>query len=113
MTIDEIYTLIATNITNSIQDESWTKAILYIHGNDAYVDTTGEYFDNCNITKALDVHSFDPTVDFGLMELHEITNRAQNEQWNRAIFTLAANGIFDMKFIWDQTLQDELDQGNS
>lgn len=41
------------------------------------------------------------------MELHEITTEGGNNRWNRAVFTLTPNGVFDMEFIWDQDLHNE------
>ncbi|OPB95408.1 hypothetical protein [Elizabethkingia occulta] len=110
MTVGEIYLLIAKNIASSIQSEDWKKATLNIQGDDTYVDTTGEYLDSNNVAQLLDVHNFDTDVDFAIMELHEITTEGGNNKWNKAIFTLTPNGDFDMEFIWDQELQNEIDR---
>ncbi|MCL1670015.1 hypothetical protein M2T82_18285 [Elizabethkingia ursingii] len=58
----------------------------------------------------MDVHNFDADVDFAIMELHEITTEGGNNKWNKAIFTLTPDGDFDMEFIWDQELQNEIDR---
>ena len=110
MTVDEICLLIAQNIANSIQSENWNKATLNIQGDDTYVDTTGEYLDSNNVAQSLDVHNFNADVDFAIMKLHHITTKDGNNKWNKAIFTLTPDGDFDMKFIWDQQLQNEIDQ---
>ncbi|WP_288788687.1 hypothetical protein [uncultured Elizabethkingia sp.] len=44
------------------------------------------------------------------MKLHHITTKDGNNKWNKAIFTLTPDGDFDMKFMWDQQLQNEIDQ---
>ncbi|AQW99499.1 hypothetical protein M2T70_11525 [Elizabethkingia anophelis] len=110
MSVDEIYLIIAQNIANSIQSEDWNKATLNIQGDDSYVDTTGEYLDSNDVAQSLDVHNFDADVDFAIMELHEITTEGGNNKWNKAIFTLTPDGGFDMEFIWDQELQNEIDR---
>ena len=104
MTVDEVYVLIAQNIKNSIQNENWNAAILYIQGDDNYVDTSGQYTDSNKNVQHLDVHHFDSDVDFAIMELHEM----MENKWNKAVFTLASDGHFDMEFIWDQELADEI-----
>lgn len=110
MTVGEIYLLIAQNIASSIQSEDWKKSYSKYSGDDTYVDTTGEYLDSNNVAQLLDVHNFDTDVDFAIMELHEITTESGNNKWNKAIFTLTPNGDFDMEFIWDQELQNEIDR---
>ncbi|MEK3916192.1 hypothetical protein [Paenibacillus sp. FSL H7-0331] len=43
-------------------------------------------------------------------ELHEITTEGGNNKWNKAVFSVQPDGAFDMKFIWDQELQDEIER---
>ena len=56
------------------------------------------------------VQNFDPEVDFAIMELHKITTEGGKNKWNRAVFSVQPDGAFDMEFIWDQELQDEIER---
>ena len=56
------------------------------------------------------MHNFKDGLDFALMELHEITTEEGSNKWNQAIYTLTPDGKFDMEFIWDQELQDEIER---
>ncbi|MCZ4243527.1 hypothetical protein [Pedobacter punctiformis] len=107
-TVDEIYKSIAANI-NLVINEKWTKAVLYIEVIGEMVSFTGSYF-NVNEKKQLDVDEFDFQLTFDLLELHKITTEDGRNKWNRAIFSLQFAGEFDMEFIWDQDLQDEIER---
>ena len=56
------------------------------------------------------MHNFKGGLDFALMELHSITTEGGSNKWNRAIYTLMPDGKFDMEFIGDQELQDEIER---
>jgi hypothetical protein len=45
-----------------------------------------------------------------LLDLQKISTKGGGNKWNKAIFTLSQEGKFDMEFIWDQELQDEVDR---
>jgi len=100
MTVDEIYELVAMNIYNNIETNSWEKAILNIHGSNTAMGFDGYYCDNGKET-ALNVHNFDLDVEFALMELHEITTEGNSNQWNVAVFTLLPDGSFNIDFNYE------------
>lgn len=109
MTIDEIYLSIGEEITSAIIEESWEEAQLHFKVvGDGVVGYTGEYFDQYNNPKDIDVFSINPDIHDWLCELHELTTEGGNNRWNRATFTLFPDGEFDMEFQWDQDLDDEI-----
>lgn len=107
-TVDEIYESIATNI-NSVIEEKWIKADLNIEVIGQMVSFTGIYFDETNEKKQIDVDEFDFQLTFDVLELNKIMNEEDNK-WNKSIFHLTSDGEFDMEFIWDQELQDEIER---
>jgi hypothetical protein len=74
------------------------------------VSFTGNYLNNKNETKQIDVEEFDFQLTFDVLELHKITTEGGNNKWNRAVFSVQPDGAFDMEFIWDQELQDEIER---
>ena len=47
-----------------------------------------------------------------LHHLHQITTKGGHNRWNRAVFKLWPDGKFNMEFIWDQELHDEIERLN-
>ena len=45
-----------------------------------------------------------------IKEFYQFTKENNFAPYNRLIYTLEANGSFNMDFKWDQTLQDEWDK---
>ncbi|SEG71467.1 immunity protein YezG family protein [Paenibacillus sp. UNC499MF] len=108
-TVDKIYESIVTNISTVINGE-WVKAKLDIEVIGEMVSFTGNYLSNKNETKQIDVDEFDFQLTFDVLELHKITTEGGNNKWNRAVFSVQPDGAFDMEFIWDQELQDEIER---
>jgi len=108
-TVDKIYESIVTNISTVINGE-WVKAKLDIEVIGEMVSFTGNYLNNKNETKQIDVDEFDFQLTFDVLELHKITTEGGNNKWNRAVFSVQPAGAFDMEFIWDQELQDEIER---
>lgn len=103
MTVDEIYAKLAQSILGNIGTDTWDKAQLHLEVIGTSVDfkgylNAGERFNAPGgflLAKAV-------------LELHAITTEGGRNRWNRAVFTLFPDGKFDMQFIWDQELQDEI-----
>ncbi|MEK3916193.1 MAG: immunity protein YezG family protein [Candidatus Pristimantibacillus sp.] len=108
-TVDKIYESIVTNISTVINGE-WVKAKLDIEVIGEMVSFTGNYLNNKNETIQIDVDEFDFQLTFDVLELHKITTEGGNNKWNRAVFSVQPDGAFDMEFIWDQELQDEIER---
>jgi hypothetical protein len=110
MTVDEIYSSIAQSIFNSIEDENWTKAMLNIEiVGDGVVGYSGEYEISGGI-KDISVRKISRDIRSWVKELHRITTEGETNKWNRAAFNLTPDGKFNIDFIWDQTLQDEIER---
>lgn len=106
MTVDEIYEIVAINIANNIEVDTWEKALLFIHGGDNSMGIDGMYISD-NKEYNINVHNFDEDVEFALMELHEITTEGGGNTWNYAVFTLWPSGEFNIDFSWDEEYADE------
>lgn len=85
------------------ETDDWQKASLHLEVTGSSVGFKG-YLD--------DDKRFDAPGGFSLaksiLNLHKITTEGGNNQWNRAIFNLTPNGKFDMEFIWDKDLDEEV-----
>lgn len=105
MTVDEIYEKIGHAIVDSIEVDDWNKAQLALEVVGNSVDFKGYLNEN---------ERFDAPGGFllakSILNLHAITTEGDNNKWNRAIFTLFSTGKFDMEFIWDQELNDEIER---
>ncbi|WKX76198.1 hypothetical protein [Zobellia laminariae] len=104
--MSDIYNRIGQRIVNSI-DEDWNSATLNLEYIGA-VKSTLEYIDNKEEEKSTKLSdSFQNMRD--IKELHKITTEGGNNKWNKALFSMKPDGDFDMEFIWDQELQDEVE----
>ncbi|KAA2242751.1 hypothetical protein F0L74_09495 [Chitinophaga agrisoli] len=110
MTVDEIYLNIGQGMAGAIEESSWTKARLLIKVvGTGVVGYTGDY----QIRETghdMSVRKIPRDIRLWIRELHEITTEGGSNKWNRAVFTLLPDGKFDMEFIWDQELQDEIEK---
>lgn len=104
-TVDEIYHKIGQSIMDNINTDDWKIAKLNIEVLGSSVGLKGYLEED---------KRFDAPSDFflsrSILNLHKITTENPKNKWNRAIFTLFPNGKFDMEFIWDQALQDEIEK---
>ncbi len=103
-TVDDIYKKLGEAILNHIEAENWQRAQLHVEVIGTSVDFKGYLNDN---------ERFNAPGGFSLaksvLNLHSITTQEGNNKWNRAVFTLTPDGKFDMEFIFDQALQDEIE----
>jgi hypothetical protein len=104
-TVDQIYEKLAKAIIDSITKPDWHKAELHLEVIGSSVDFKG-YLNENERLNAPGGFSLAKSV----LNLHSITSLGGNNTWNRAIFTLTPDGEFNMEFIWDQDLQDEVER---
>ena len=110
MTVDEIYLKIAKEIFDAIEDANWSSATLRIElVGDGVVGYTGEYIKE-NDQKDISIRKISREMRNWVRDLHAITTEGGANKWNRAVYTLTPDGKFDMEFIWDQELQDEIER---
>jgi hypothetical protein len=108
MTVDEIYLNIGQVIFNTIDESNWTNAKLNTEiVGDGVVGYTGDYQMDTK-TVDLSIRKIPRDISTWLKGLHSITTAGGSNRWNRAVFTLQPQGKFDMEFIWDQELEDEI-----
>jgi hypothetical protein len=108
-TVDDIYLAIATNIASAVK-EDWASAAVNFEVLDGMVGYDGSYVSGSGQEEQIDVEEFDFQLTLDLLELHGITTAGGNNRWNRAVFKLEPQGKFDMQFIWDQELHDEVEK---
>lgn len=108
--VNEIYNFIGKSILESIS-EDWYQASLNIEILDGYCSYSGDY-EIDGVENDMDVFEFPEDFDDNLKILHQITTEGGHNRWNRAVFKLWSDGKFDMEFIWDQELNDEIEGYN-
>jgi hypothetical protein len=110
MTVDEIYLNIGQSIVNAIEEDNWTNARLNFEiVGTGVVGYTGDY--NIGETNHdISVRKIPRDIRTWIRELHEITTEGGSNKWNKSVFTVTPDGKFDMEFIWDQALQDEIER---
>ena len=108
--IEEIYQNIAEALIESVED-AWMEIVLNIERTSTNHSTIdAEYLtDNGDIKY---ISFFDN--DFGLFNFIEqlyqtMTKDSDKHKWNRAKVTLTNDGKLNIKFEWDQELEDELE----
>ena len=111
-----ILTDLAINMRNGI-DEDWVKSVLYIEVQKGFSSYKGEYFKSAEGQgNSIRVSKFDYKIDTDLIKLHRLTQEESalmHKKWNRAIFTLLFDNSFEIEYIWDQEIQDQVDGYNN
>jgi|SRR5690606_14081792 len=110
MTINECYEILGKCVFNSIE-EPWEKAVLNIQKLDHSVSFNGEYHDTSGNEKDIEVQ-IDIAAIKATKELHKITTEGKEDKWNRAKFHVTSSGKFNMEFIWDDDLNEEIKRLN-
>src|SRR5688500_16188553 len=106
--VSEIYLAIGENMKNNVSGD-WKEAILDIEIIEGVVGYKGGFKDQKDSFTSFPIRNFDRELRNDIRELHKITTMGGNNRWNRAIFKLWPNNKFEMEFIWDQELQDEIE----
>ena len=109
----ENYDELMQKIANELQeymDEEFIEITLEIErGSNDAIGYTGKYLDVFGEEKQL--LSMDKDLDIGDLfhELYQtMTADTDKHKWNRAKVTLSSDGELNIKFEWDQELEDEL-----
>lgn len=110
MEVAEIYNLIGSCIVSSIPDKKWKSAQLKIEVYiDDYVQFSGSYTSSAGKIIDIDAREFDSEeFESAIYELNQTLTQGGNNRWNKAIFRIWPDNNFDMEFIWDQELDDEI-----
>ncbi len=106
-TVRDIYAFIGQKIVDSIS-EDWLEAKVNLDSIGNNVKTYGYFVSLENERKSLSLKmGFQGAKK--VLRLKEIIGENPKNKWNRAVFSLKPDGDFDMEFIWDQELQDEVE----
>ncbi len=115
MEAKEIFNKFAVVVLDSIAEiNDWNKAILYIK---LLKGSTG--FESSYINLKNEEIRIDSCADYfthkAVKGLYEITQNEfpKHKDWNRAIFALYPDNKFEIEYIWDQELQDQVDNYNN
>ena len=115
MNLKESFVKLAVKVQQDLAGIHWAKAVIKIIRFDGTVRFEGEYNDRSDdLTKNME-------VNFGFWEARVVHNIYKittceppvHKDWNRAIFTLYPDNKFEIEYIWDQQLQDEVDAYNN
>ncbi len=114
MTVNQIYTYLGQKIFDAIPDEinDWNRAIMFAKRLDKYFSAEAKLFLKVG---EIELNNFEARWEMSeyVHELHAITTEGGHNRWNRLEFTLFPDFKFDLQFIWDQELQDEVDGYNN
>ncbi len=111
MTVNEIYLEFGQVLYDSIPDEDWKIAYLFIMRLENTARFNAYYLSELDEKIGIQARNFSKLYD-SAHELHTITTEGGHNRWNKLEFTLFPNFKFDMQFIWDQELQCEVDGYN-
>lgn len=104
-----VFEMIGQYIVDSIEEQGWQKALLYLEVAEQSVGLRGQY-----ITENGTERPFDAEGDFNLakaiLEFHRLSNENLRNRWNRATATLTASYELTLEYNWNQELYDEVAQ---
>jgi len=110
--MEEIFELFGQGLADAIpSSQKYMKAILNIMRIDKVAEFNGYLIDKQDKKINLEI-KLAYTHAKAVHKLHEITQShpLEHRNWNRAIFTLYPDGKFEIEYIWDQELQDEIEK---
>jgi len=111
----EIFIHLSKIVKESLSDvPEWNKGILYIKKLTGNTGFESSYFNSSNQEIKVSTKANYYTHKM----IGELYNKTQNQfpkhtNWNRAIFTLFNDNKFEIKYLWDQKLQNEIDKLNN
>ena len=106
----DIYHTLAQSIADSAKGE-WKEAVLKLMVVPKTVEYNLNFIDGLGNAKSVKfVRPSNLTEQ--LLNFQRISTEGERNRWNRAIFKLWPGGKFDMEFIWDQKLYDEIERLN-
>jgi hypothetical protein len=97
-TPEGIYRYLGQSLADSVA-EPWSEIRLAIDMIEGSVGLSGDYTRAGSAETAdLDVRKLDYLVSKAVRNLHRLTDSSAHEGWSKAVFTLKANGTFDLKY---------------
>ena len=114
METQKIFELLANKVLDSVEGIiNWKSAALKIKRLEGNVGFESYYVSSNEGQIDIDTKVNYQTAK-AIHKLYEFTqnNPLKHKKWNRAVFTLYPDNQFNMEYIWDQELQDEVDGYN-
>lgn len=112
MTIEEVHRSLELFIHNLIGENKWTRAELNIEIQPKMLGMSGNSFNGEDQTNLRTRYSKE--LGDQIKWLHEhTTEEGGNNKWNKALVHLTPNGKCEIKFIWDEEWQNEIDNYNN
>ena len=108
--VNDLYKVIAESIQNSAKEE-WNEAVLRLMVTNKVVEYNLNFFESNGGKKSARFVRPDNMSEI-ILDFHKAMTEGSSNHWNRAIFKLWPGGKFDMEFIWDQELHDEIERLN-
>lgn len=111
---EEIFQILGEATLKSVESiEGWSSAILYIERQEKSVGFKSSYKDENGKEIRVDTEA-DYFASKAVKQLYNFTSDhpLEHKDWNKAIFTVTPDSKFNIQYIWDQELQDEVDEFN-
>lgn len=107
--MEEIFIQLSETLEQCLESKDWKKAVLEITRLDNAVRFTGYFIDNLQNQQNINVRFgfYDAEAVHQLYDL-TVTHPLEHQNWNRAIFTLYPSDEFEIEYIWDEALEQEL-----
>lgn len=107
--MNDLYKILANVACDSI-DSEWERITIDIKSNlwKLFI-SNAKYYNSNGDQKTFELLDDNLDIDLGKCVFDLQNEMYTNHKWNKALFLLEKNGHFDMKFEWDQKLQDEWD----
>lgn len=109
-TVSQIYNEIGNTLKVNVKVDDWIEAFLKIEKHEGVVGYNGGYIANDEKFISFKLRDFPEETEDNIKELHKITTEGGHNRWNRAVFRMWPNNKFEMEFIWDQALDDEIER---
>ncbi|WP_404389760.1 hypothetical protein [Pseudoalteromonas phenolica] len=108
--VENLYLTIAQSIVDTIDDD-WSSSTIRAELTEGSIEFQSEYIPTLSPDQP---KYFDVPFEIfeAFEELHAVTSGNDNN-WNRAIFTLEPSGHFGIEFEWDKSLADEIERLNN
>lgn len=112
--MEKIFNSLATSILKLIPNLEFQSITLNIKRLEKNLGVQGFYINSHGDRKSLEVWD----LDFDVNLIHELYKLSQlpplkHINWNRAIFKIYPDYKFNIEYIWDQELHDEVEKYNS
>lgn len=109
--IDEIYASISKMMIKGIES-AWSEAVLEVELHSLAMKLSGGYLYGQNSSAgSFSFEKEDKKILMNdLIELHLKTDLDDESRWNTMIYNLRSSGEYKVKFVWNQTLADDIEK---